>query len=103
MLRSVLIAASAAAIVAGAVLSLAGAREQGLALLSSGVVVFLATAFERWRYRTARRLDGEKWERTGERFEDPASGAIVEVFYNARTGERRYIPRDESRDPDRAS
>jgi hypothetical protein len=34
---------------------------------------------------------GTGWERTQERFRDPKSNRVVVVYYNARTGERRYV------------
>jgi hypothetical protein len=34
--------------------------------------------------------DGD-WTFTGERFVDPNSGALVEVWWNARSGERAYV------------
>ena len=33
----------------------------------------------------------EGWQQTDERFIDPESGQPVQVFYNPRTGERRYV------------
>jgi len=34
---------------------------------------------------------GVGWEQTGERFIDPHSGQGVVVYYNPRSGERRYV------------
>ena len=34
---------------------------------------------------------GKDWTFTGERFVDPKSGALIEVWRNARTGERAYV------------
>lgn len=112
MLRATLIAASWAAILIGAVLVIAGVRGPGIVLLIDGALVFLAIVFERWRYRrgetlpsrhapqapdgppptgeSAQGADGP-WERTGERFEDPETHATVEVLFNPRSGERRYV------------
>lgn len=91
MLRATLIAGSAAALITGAVLTGAGLRVPGLYLLGTGAAVFLGTVFERWRYRTAQHLDGEPWRLTGERFEDPTTGELLEVYFNPRTGQRRYL------------
>ena len=55
-----------------------------------GVAILLGTAFERWRYRKAAPA-GARWERTGERFEDPATGEVMEVQYDRASGERRYV------------
>ena len=53
---------------------------------------FIAAAVwvERWRYRSQSTLDTGDWQKTDERFIDPESGQPVQVFYNPRTGERRY-------------
>ena len=34
---------------------------------------------------------GADWQRTQERFVDPKSDRVIVVFYNARTGQRRYV------------
>jgi len=34
---------------------------------------------------------GRDWTFTGERFVDPNSGALIEVWWNARSGERTYV------------
>jgi hypothetical protein len=34
---------------------------------------------------------GRDWSFTGERFLDPPSGEMVEVWYRPRTGERAYV------------
>jgi hypothetical protein len=31
-----------------------------------------------------------QWQPTGERFNDPTTGQVVEVYYNPQTGERDY-------------
>ena len=57
-----------------------------------GAVLCVATLLERWRYRAHAKLDGIGWEATDERFIDPESGKLVQVFYQPATGERRYEP-----------
>jgi len=60
-----------------------------VAILLTGLV------FENRRYK--RVLDtapGTGWQATGERFVDPDSGKLVAVFFNAATGERRYVDAD---------
>jgi hypothetical protein len=109
MLRTALIAAALVAMAIGLALLLAGRQGAGLVVLCDGAIVFVAIVFERWRYhrgRTAARdrpprtgasagedsgHAGEGWERTGERFEDPETHEIVEVLFNPRSGERRYV------------
>jgi hypothetical protein len=56
----------------------------------NGIVLVGAVLFERRRYHTrADRTRGD-WQWTGERFIDPTSGQLMEVFYNRATGERDY-------------
>ena len=55
-------------------------------------LLFAALAFERFRYRP---LDaarpGQGFAATDECFVDPETGAPVRVWFNAATGERRYV------------
>ncbi len=70
---------------------LMGRARQGATLLAVGVVGSLLTVFEQWRYRK-RLPPAARWEPTGERFEDPSTGELMEVLYDPVTGERRYEP-----------
>ncbi len=57
-----------------------------LAILLPGLL------FERYVYKPIRpEPPGPGWDRTQEKFVDPRSGQTVVVYYNARTGERRYV------------
>jgi hypothetical protein len=57
-----------------------------------GTVLVLAVLSERFVYKPIRReLPGAGWTRTDERFADPRSGQFVVVYFNPRTGERRYV------------
>ena len=58
-----------------------------------GLLILGSLAFER-RYRNRKNGD-ETWQKTGERFEDPTTGALTEVRYNPQTGERAYVPVDQ--------
>ena len=54
-----------------------------------GIALLLGTLFEgRYRPRVHSNVGG--WQATGERFVDPASGKLVDVYYNPTTGERQY-------------
>ena len=91
MLRiSLLVFAGALALV-GALLLTRGLVGPGCYALGVGGVIFLGTAFERWRYRPSDSGPGAHWEPTAERFQDPHSGETLQVFYDPRTGERRYV------------
>jgi hypothetical protein len=120
MLRLLVLALGGIAVVAGALLVGSGARGPSIYLICVGAAIILGTAFERWRYRPkspgaildgakrrARRAEaqdgpsnapptGARWERTAERFEDPATGATMEVHYDRASGERRYVREGES-------
>lgn len=60
-------------------------------LLPLGIVV-AGIVFERYDYRgNATDAAPGQWRETDERFLDTASGRTVIVWYNATTGERRYV------------
>ena len=90
MLRTLVFALGGIAVAAGALLVGSGTRGPGIYLLCVGSAVVLGTAFERWRYRNAPPA-GARWERTEERFEDPATGETLEVQYDRASGARRYV------------
>jgi len=56
-----------------------------------GGVVLLALVVERWRYRQPRSRPDEAWVATDERFVDVETGKTMQVWYQARTGARRYV------------
>jgi hypothetical protein len=95
MLRTLVLAVGCIAVAGGALLVGAGARAPGIYLMCIGAAIVLGTAFERWRYRNSAPA-GARWERTGERFQDPATGEAMEVQYDRASGERRYVRMDES-------
>ncbi len=94
MLRTFLILAGFAASVVGGGLVVVGVRSPGVPLLIAGSVIALGTLFERWRYRGDQPRPGSPWERTGERFEDPQTGRTVDVYFDPRSGQRRYVSED---------
>ena len=62
------------------------------ALAIPGAILAVAVLIERYVYKPLRQdAPGAGWEQTGERFTDPGSGQLVIVYYNPRTGERRYV------------
>lgn len=69
----------------------------GLALVIIGALLVLGLVFEQ-RYRGARPdlRPGPGWQRTGERFRDEESGQWMEVWFDPRTGERRYVIADQA-------
>lgn len=69
-------------------------------LAGTGLLLIVGLLIERSRYRP--RLDHSRGQfaPTGERFYDPTTGQLTEVYYNAATGQRDYRPVDR---PDGAS
>ncbi|HTD36140.1 MAG TPA: hypothetical protein VK669_01405 [Candidatus Limnocylindrales bacterium] len=90
MLRAFVLAFAVLCIVAGLVVLVADLRlwPATMQLCGFGTVLVIGLLFER-RYRGHVTETGH-WEKTGERFIDPASGKLVEVRYDPRTGERDY-------------
>jgi len=77
----------------GALLLLVRPADGLPALLFGGLLV-IATVFERWRYKWTVAAGKAQGEPTGERFVDPASGKLVEVYYESSTGKRSYVEID---------
>lgn len=97
MLRTVLIAVTAILMCVGIALVARGLYMPGWQLLGFSLLVLLGTLFERWRYRRVSEEAEGQWHRTSERFLDPTTGQPVEVLFNPRTGERRYVTGDPPR------
>jgi hypothetical protein len=91
MLRTVVIAAASIFACLGIGLIICGVHAPGWQALGLGVIVLIGTLFERWRYRHIEAPSNDHWQRTGEQFIDPSSGDPVEVMFDPRTGERRYV------------
>ncbi len=90
MLRSVLLGIGAAGMLVGCACLAAGALVPGIDLLAVFGVLTAGIAFERWRYELSVNRSRPGWQATGERFVDPATGKLTDVFYNVETGERDY-------------
>ena len=55
-------------------------------------ICLIGLAVERWRYKPlGERPPGPAWQATGERFIDPETGKLVDVYFDPHTGERRYV------------
>lgn len=89
MLRAAMWILGAGLVLAGAGEHLSGDKS-ATGMIVPGCVILAAMALERWRYRPATQAGDAGWTSTGERFVDPETGRLVEVQFNARTGERRY-------------
>lgn len=67
-------------------------------LLAVGGVITVGTVCERVFYKPLlREKPGAGWVRTEERFIDPHTGKMVDVFYQPTSGDRQYV----SQGPDR--
>jgi hypothetical protein len=91
MLRTVVIAVAAILACAGIGLIACGVSVPGWQALITGVIILIGTLFERWRYRRIEERPNGQWQRTSEQFLDPSTGDPVEVMFDPRTGERRYV------------
>ncbi len=94
LLRGLVLGLGTVLLAGGAVAAAVGAPPPSvIAPISMGLLILLGTLLERRRYKQI--LDtpptGLGWALTGERFTDEASGDIVAVYCEARTGERRYV------------
>jgi fatty acid desaturase len=90
MFRAVLFVFGVVLLVGAAVAAIAGWPAIPLAVF--GAILVLALLFERYIYKPIRpEPPGAGWERTAEQFADPHSGQRVTVYFNPRTGERRYV------------
>jgi len=95
MLRNVLLAGGVVGVVVGIALLVAGQYDPGLHMLLGSGVLTVGVGFERWRYvRSLTSAEG-RWQRTGERFVDPTTYQLTDVYYNPDTGERDYRPAEE--------
>ncbi len=92
MLRVAVFGVGCLLLLGALIAALYGAVPLSFALLIFGVLCAGGVAFERWRYGATHSIrPGAGWESTGERFIDPESGRLVEVYYEPATGKRRYL------------
>ena len=90
MLRHFVLGGRALIPLGGAVLLLSQPSQAFGPLLFGGLLVF-GTLFERWRYKNVKTAQTARGTPTGERFVDTETGAVMEVYYDAATGERSYV------------
>src|SRR2546426_8664150 len=91
MLRWVLIVYGVLSLIVAVILLLAHVTTALVIYLAiNGLLITGAILFERSGYRSQVNRARGKWQPTGERFNDPTSGQVVEVYYNPQTGERDY-------------
>ncbi len=98
MLRAAVITGACLLACVGIALIVHGVHAPGWQLLVIGLIVLVGTVFERWRYRRLSERPAGTWKATGERFLDPSTGDPVDVFFDPRTGERRYVAEKQSQE-----
>ena len=91
MLRRVLFFIAVGCLVLGLISLMTGFWPPAFWLLVNGSVLTLGLVFERWRYKPMQTAASAKGVPTGERFVDPETGALMEVYYDAATGVRTYV------------
>lgn len=95
MLRNVLLGAGLVGVVVAIGLLLAGQYAPGLQTLIASGALTAGVAFERWRYVRSLTSREGRWLPTGERFVEPTTYRLTEVYYNPDTGERDYRPAED--------
>ncbi len=91
MLRRILIAYGVLCLIGAVILLVAHVTIAFVIYLAiNGLIITGGILLERSSYRSKADTTQGKWQSTGERFNDPTSGKIVEVYYNPQTGERDY-------------
>ena len=91
MLRASVLLLGVALLAGAGVVAVLGLAPVAWELGGFGLLIVLGTVLERRVYRGIEAPPpGPDWQRTTERFRDPTSGRVVTVWFNARTGERRY-------------
>ncbi len=95
MLRNLLLAGGVVGLVVAIGLLVAGQFAPGLQMLIGSGALTAGVAFERWRYVRSLTSPEGRWQRTGERFLDPTTYRLTDVYYNPDTGERDYRPAED--------
>lgn len=91
MLRLLIIAAGVLLLAAGLFTIASGTGPATFPLLLAGVLILAGTLLEPHYKPIQKAAPGDGFTPTGECFHDPVQGGMVEVWYNAATGERRYV------------
>jgi len=92
MLRAVALLLAAALIVAGLIALILGAFSPAITFGALGGMLAIGTLYERVFYKkTLSQAPGAGWQRTPERFVDPATGQPVTVYVHPVSGERQYV------------
>ena len=63
----------------------------GLMIFVFGLLIIITSVLEPIYGKANGRPLGGRWRATDERFVDPETGRLVTVWFNAESGERRYV------------
>lgn len=92
------------ALVTGAIVALCGLFllrfAAGPMVLILGLLMVVTSALEPIYGRANGMPRGPRWRRTDERFVDPETGKLVTVWFDANTGERRYVDEEAAKSDD---
>lgn len=92
MLKQVLLIIGVLMLVSAAICAAIGFYPVLPHLLLGGLMLTAGIVYERWRYKAAQSVAPDPhWQATGERFVDPESGKLTEVWFDPRDGERHYL------------
>jgi hypothetical protein len=69
----------------------AGVYQPAVPCFVFGLILTVGMLFEPWRYKRLGPKPGGRAEPTGERFIDPETKQLTEVYYDPATGERSYV------------
>ena len=90
------VAAGCLVVACGAVILLWGGGPMPLIF---GVLMIVTAALEPIYGRATGKPAAGSWQPTGERFVDPESGRLVTVWFDRRTGQRRYVDEEATEQP----
>jgi hypothetical protein len=90
LLRGVVLGFGILVLFGGTIALGAGVPAAWPALVLGGVLVIGVLA-ERVIYKPLAPRAPAGWQRTGERFVDDATGKVIEVFYDPKSGQRQYV------------
>jgi hypothetical protein len=78
----------------GGAIAVGNAAIPGWWALGLGGLLVVGVLAERVIYKPLVPRAPPGWQRTGERFIDDATGKVVEVFYDPKSGQRQYVQQD---------
>lgn len=93
MLRNALLIIGVACLALGGLCAIGGFGQEAVTFIMTGCILALGVAWERWRYKPRVTSPHPSWQATGERFIDPETGELTEVYFDAANGARHYVSR----------